>query len=133
MEAMVAASKYRTFDPFGKPPMSKEGHPLFKIQVKQNVKSQLEAIQHVERQSELDLDPVHHDEDEDRPQKKMKNRVSLEKGWYSNKAKHPLKTMEKRERKVTMQDAIFVMERDVQGGRGTSQRSLLKAYNKVGL
>lgn len=129
MEAMVAASKHRTFDPFGKPPMSKEGHPLFKIQVKQNVKLQLEAIQHVARQSELDLDPVDNDEEEERPRNKNKNRVSFEKGWYSNKAKHPLKTMEKKDRKITMQDAIFVMERDAQGGRGSNQRTLLRAYN----
>lgn len=132
MESMVAASKHRTFDPFCKPPMTKDGHPLFKIQVKQNVKSQLETIQHVARQSELDLDPVHHEdeeEEEDQSQKRSNKSVPFSKGWYSNNAKGPLKTMETKERKVTIQDAIFVMERDVQGGRGTNQRTLLRAYN----
>ncbi|CEP10187.1 hypothetical protein [Parasitella parasitica] len=124
LETMVTASKHRTYDPFKKPPLSQDGHPLFKIQVKQNVKLQLEAIEHVSRQSELDLDPI--DEDDLGQQKQ---RLPTEKGWYSKKSKKPLVIADKTDRKVTVQDAIFVMERDVQGGRGTNQRTLLKAYN----
>lgn len=124
LESMVTASKHRTFDPFQKPPLSEDGHPLFKIQVKQNVKLQLEAIEHVSRQSELDLDPID-EEDMDQP-----DIDTTKKGWYSKKSKKPLLIKDKTERKVTVQDAIFVMERDVQGGRGTNQRTLLKAYNE---
>lgn len=124
MESMVSASKHRTFDPFKKPPLSEDGHPLFKIQVKQNVKLQLEAIEHVSRQSELDLDPIDEDDMD------QKEQLPTEKGWYSKKSKKPLLIADKPERKVTVQDAIFVMERDVQGGRGSNQRTLLKAYNE---
>lgn len=124
MESMVSASKHRTFDPFKKPPLSEDGHPLFKIQVKQNVKLQLEAIEHVSRQSELDLDPIDEDDMD------QKEQLPTEKGWYSKKSKTPLLITDKPERKVTVQDAIFVMERDVQGGRGSNQRTLLKAYNE---
>ena len=60
---MVAASKHRTFDPFRKPP-TENGHPLFKIQLKQHVTSQLKAIERAERQIELDLDPVEESEEE---------------------------------------------------------------------
>ncbi|KAI8365859.1 transcription initiation factor TFIID component TAF4 family-domain-containing protein [Choanephora cucurbitarum] len=120
LEAMVAASKHRTFDPFRKPP-TENGHPLFKIQLKQHVTSQLKAIERAERQIELDLDPVEESEEESE---------SEEPGWYSTRSKKPLQSITSSERKVTVQDAIFVMERDVQGGRGTNQRTLLKAYNE---
>lgn len=125
LESMVSASKHRTFDPFQKPPLSEDGHPLFKIQVKQNVKLQLEAIEHVSRQTELDLDPI---DEEDQEEQGMD--PTTKKGWYSKNSKKPLLIKDKADRKVTVQDAIFVMERDVQGGRGTNQRTLLKAYNE---
>lgn len=118
IEAMVHASKHRTHNPFKKPPMSEDGHPLYKIQVKQNVRFQLDAIERVDRHTELDLDPSDDEEQEN----------TQEKGWYSKQSKKPL-VVAKEPRKVTVQDAIFVMERDVQGGRGTNQRSLLRALN----
>ncbi|KAI9483491.1 MAG: transcription initiation factor TFIID component TAF4 family-domain-containing protein [Benjaminiella poitrasii] len=120
LEAMVTVSRHRTFDPFGPPPLSEDGHPLFKIQVKQNVKLQLDAIRKVSKRAEIDA----MDDDKEMSPKKEE----YDKDWYSNKSRMPLK-IEKKERKVTIQDAIFVMERDVQGGRGTSQRTLLKTYN----
>ncbi|GAN04832.1 hypothetical protein MAM1_0074d04297 [Mucor ambiguus] len=126
LESMVSASKHRTFDPFQEPPSSQDGHPLFKIQVKQNVKLQLEAIEHVSRQTELDLDPI---DEEDEGEQDFDPTIA-KKGWYSKKSKKPLLIKDKADRKVTVQDAIFVMERDVQGGRGTNQRTLLKAYNE---
>ncbi|KAF1801300.1 transcription initiation factor TFIID component TAF4 family-domain-containing protein [Mucor lusitanicus] len=129
LESMVSASKHRTFDPFQKPPLSSDGHPLFKIQVKQNVKLQLEAIEHVSRQTELDLDPID-EEDDDDAHDSLDSTINAKKGWYSKKSKKPLLIKDKADRKVTVQDAIFVMERDVQGGRGTNQRTLLKAYNE---
>lgn len=124
MESMIEASKHRTFDVFGKPPpCTKDGHGLFKIQVKQNVHLQLEALNHVARQTELDLDPVEQDEEEEPQPEKL--------AWYSNQSKKPLENVRKLdERKVTVQDAIFVMERDVQGGRGSNQKTLLRAYNE---
>ncbi|KAI9254135.1 hypothetical protein EDC94DRAFT_618959 [Helicostylum pulchrum] len=123
MEAMIAASKHRTFDAFEKPPCDGDGHPLFKLQVKQNVQVQIDAINHVARQTELDLDPV----DDDAEQTSQ-----LEIGWYSDKSSRPLHVKKRGggDRSVTVQDAIFVMERDVQGGRGTNQKTLLRAYNE---
>lgn len=115
MESMISASKHRTHDPFEKPRL-----PLFKLRVKQNVQVQLEAIRHVARQTELDLDPTDEQDEEDEP----------EVGWYSDKSKQPLTSNVKDKRKITVQDAIFVMERDVQGGRGTNQKTLLRAYNE---
>ncbi|KAI7907815.1 transcription initiation factor TFIID component TAF4 family-domain-containing protein [Cokeromyces recurvatus] len=122
LEAMVAVSKHRTFDPFGPPPLSEDGHPLFKIQVKQNVQLQLETICKVSKKQDKIMDQDKKEEEEEEEE------VVFNKGWYSNKSKTPLKSIDK-ERKVTIQDAIFVMERDVQGGRGTNQRTLLKSYN----
>lgn len=112
---MILASKHRTHDPFQKPRNS-----LFKIRVKQNVQAQLEAIRHVARQTELDLDPLEDQDEEEEPAE----------GWYSDRFKKPLKSNIKDKRKITVQDAIFVMERDVQGGRGTNQKTLLRAYNE---
>lgn len=109
IEAMVHASKHRTYDP-----LKKTGQ--YKIQVKQNVKYQLEAIERVERHVELDMDPSDDEE-------------MNEEGWYSKYSKRPLLPKKEGARKVTVQDAIFVMERDVQGGRGTSRKTLLKALN----
>lgn len=123
MESMVSASKHRTFNPFKKPPMTQEGYPMFKIQVKQNVKLQLETIEKVTRQTELDLDPPMDIDEELEP-------MTNEKGWYSKKSRKPMFQELKEKRKVTVQDAIFVMERDVQGGRGTNQKALLRAYNE---
>lgn len=116
---MVLASKHRTWSPFKKPP---DGHAMFKIQVKQNVKLQLEAIQRVSRQTELDLDP---EEEKDQDVE-----MSHEKGWYSNRSRKPMVPSVEEKRKITVQDAIFVMERDVQGGRGSNQKALLRAYNE---
>ncbi|KAG0766380.1 hypothetical protein G6F57_004084 [Rhizopus arrhizus] len=108
MENMVRASRHRTQNVFKKPP---EGCH-YKIQVKQRVKDQLKAIEKVESHQTS--------EDEDMP--------DISEGWYSKQSRHPLPNKEK-ERKITIEDAIFVMERDVQGGRGTNRRTLLKAYN----
>ncbi|MBM6387889.1 MAG: hypothetical protein JSY10_28650 [Paenibacillus sp.] len=118
---MIAASKHRTLDAFGKPPCDEGGNPLFKLQVKQNVQLQIEAINHVARQTELDLDPVEEDVDQT---------SQLEIGWYSDKSSKPLQVKKRGNKNVTVQDAIFVMERDVQGGRGTNQKTLLRAYNE---
>lgn len=113
MESMITASKHRTLDGFGKPQGS------FKIVVKQNVQVQLEAMRHVARQTELDLDPM-----------EEIHQGEPVVGWYSNKSRKALKSKVHDKRKVTVQDAIFVMERDVQGGRGTNQKTLLRAYNE---
>lgn len=133
MESMVLASKHRTRNPFQKsPPVSEEnGHPLFKIQVKQHVKSQLQAIERVSRQTEQDIDPPSSDEEQE-DEDVLKD--EKKKGWYSKKkkSKKVLEEMkaQQEQRKITVQDAIFVMERDVQGGRGCNQKALLRAYNE---
>ncbi|KAI7876306.1 uncharacterized protein EV154DRAFT_526084 [Mucor mucedo] len=115
MESMISASKHRTLDPFQK--MEGKG---FTMCVKQNVGVQLEALRHVARQTELDLDPM---EEQDEKERGL--------GWYSDRARLPLKRVVVQDaRKITVQDAIFVMERDVQGGRGTNQKTLLRAYNE---
>ncbi|PHZ11388.1 uncharacterized protein RHIMIDRAFT_238821 [Rhizopus microsporus ATCC 52813] len=117
MENMVRASRHRTENPFKKPP-EQDNHPLYKIHVKQKVKDQLKAIERA-------------DESKAKVDEEMDDVLNSEKGWYSKKSKVPLKA-ESIERKITVQDAIFVMERDVQGGRGTNRRTLLKAYNILG-
>ncbi|KAI8974979.1 hypothetical protein BDB01DRAFT_805587 [Pilobolus umbonatus] len=111
-ESMVTASKLRTYNPFKEPPKNEDGSPLYKIQVKQNVKSQLEAIERVSRGTQMD--------EEEKEEKE---------GWYCKYSRRPL-SIPQTDRKVTVQDAIFVMERDFQGGRGTNQKTLLKAYNE---
>jgi hypothetical protein len=121
IESMVNASKHRTQNPFQTPPpLSESGQPVFKIRVKQNTKNQLEAIERAMRLAEDQMLEDDQDEDEDRCE-----------GWYSKYSKKQLgSTNHDEERKVTVQDAIFVMEHDAQGGRGTNQRTLLKTYNK---
>ncbi|KAI8975698.1 transcription initiation factor TFIID component TAF4 family-domain-containing protein [Mycotypha africana] len=109
-------------------------YPLYKIHVKQNVMQQLATLEKVDRQTTLDLDTNAMDgDDDDDEMPDMDEKVRPVKGWYSAKLRQSLptrfKTEQKQPRKLTVKDAIFAMERDVQAGRGTNQRTLLKAYN----
>ncbi|KAI8881373.1 hypothetical protein K501DRAFT_334726, partial [Backusella circina FSU 941] len=120
IESMVNASKHRTHNPFQTPPLTESGQPIFKIRVKQNIKNQLDAIEKAMKLAEDQMVVDDNDEDDDGRE-----------GWYSKKSQKPLcLSNHDGERKVTVQDAIFVMEHDAQGGRGTNQRTLLKTYNK---
>ncbi|KAI9282297.1 transcription initiation factor TFIID component TAF4 family-domain-containing protein [Sporodiniella umbellata] len=111
LENMVRASRHRTQNSFEKPP-EQDGYPMYKIYVKQKVEDQLKAIENAE--SCKNSSP------------KEEKREGL--GWHSKKTNRSLFSIEKK-RMITVQDAVFVMERDVQGGRGSNRRTLLKAYN----
>lgn len=139
LQSMVNASKHRTQNPFQKPAsLSESGQPIFKIRVKQNTKNQLDAIERAMRIAEdkmiIDDDKEEEEEndeikEEDGEEEEEEKEKEKKEGWYSKNSKKPL-TFNSQKRKVTVQDAIFVMEHDAQGGRGTNQRCLLKTYNK---
>ncbi|RCH96982.1 hypothetical protein CU098_001060, partial [Rhizopus stolonifer] len=76
LENMVRASRHRTQNTFKKPP-EQDGHPVYKIQLKQKVKDQLKAIENAESKQH---DMVQETEGE---------------GWYSKRSRLPLPKMYK--------------------------------------
>ncbi|KAI8334323.1 transcription initiation factor TFIID component TAF4 family-domain-containing protein [Chlamydoabsidia padenii] len=116
VEDMVKASKHRIKQrsPFQRPPpLHNSGYPLYKVLVKTHQKQTLMALE------KLDGRPM--------------TTTARPSSWTltNKKGTYPVNDDDtNQDRQVTVVDAIFALEREGQGGKGSGQRTLLKMYNQ---
>ncbi|KAI8093182.1 transcription initiation factor TFIID component TAF4 family-domain-containing protein [Halteromyces radiatus] len=147
MEDMVKASKHRIErrSPFQRPPPTIKAtdntteYPLYKILVKADPKQALLALEQLDRRQHSSSSPsssmtsTRVSEQQDRKKAwilKSKpsgaiSRTDINKNYFMEDTNE-----DDQDRKVTVVDAIFALEREGQGGKGSGQKTLLKMYNQ---
>ncbi|CAO3591950.1 unnamed protein product [Absidia cylindrospora] len=148
---MVKASKHRVErrSPFQRPPptaatssssSTRNDYPLYKILVKADPKQALLALEQLDRSSSTTTTTTTSSTSSHLQNSKMPSSSSLrnhgDKRWkLTSKTYGPaIKTFSvedtNEDKHVTVMDAIFALEREGQGGKGSGQKTLLKMYNQ---
>jgi hypothetical protein len=128
VEDMVKASKHRIKrrSPFQRPPPATD-YPLYKVLVKANPKQALMALEKLDRGQHPPPPPA-------QPKKQPSWTLTNKPPGYSTTTKsysvNDTNEEPGQDRLVTVVDAIFALEREGQGGKGSGQKTLLKMYNQ---
>lgn len=140
VEDMVKASKHRIKrrSPFQRPPQAspnpaatENGYPLYKVLVKANPKQALMALEKLDRGQQS---PPSSPASQPKKLKQTSWTLTNKPPGYSTTTKSysvndTIEELEQ-DRLVTVVDAIFALEREGQGGKGSGQKTLLKMYNQ---
>jgi hypothetical protein len=127
VEDMVKASKHRIKrrSPFQRPPAT--DHPLYKVLVKANPKQALMALEKLDRGHHSPPPPA---QPKKQPAWTLTNKP---RGYSTTTGSYAVNDTNEelgQDRLVTVVDAIFALEREGQGGKGSGQKTLLKMYNQ---